>query len=195
MVLFHDLVSNLSFFLLPLLVSVMSVFLFWDPCHVFVLCLILFWELKLHLVSFFKLQLASVDIFTVYLISNMNPAVQLLWLSQGVCSLECYVEDFCGLCYLVGFNEKAFKNLFVLVWMNQSHLGCLEGQTAGIWLNTSTMQFCNSVNSVKSIYCGNCGWGAPQSRSANHSQQAMAWATLRHACRVWVSSHHACQAW
>ncbi len=43
---------------------------------------------------------------------NMNPAVRLLHLRQGNRHIEEFVEDFCGLCNLVDFNDTALKRLF-----------------------------------------------------------------------------------
>ncbi|KAI2657537.1 Protein piccolo [Labeo rohita] len=43
----------------------------------------------------------------------MNPAVsRLICLRQGDRSIEEYVEDFCGLCYQVDFNDVALKDFF-----------------------------------------------------------------------------------
>ncbi len=43
----------------------------------------------------------------------MNPAVShLLCLHQSNRAIEKYVEDFCGLCHLVGFNDVALKDIF-----------------------------------------------------------------------------------
>ncbi len=43
----------------------------------------------------------------------MNPAlVRLLHLRQGDQAIEEYVQDFCGLCHLVAFNDVALKDIF-----------------------------------------------------------------------------------
>ncbi len=44
---------------------------------------------------------------------TMNPALsRLLCLRQGDRAIEDYVEDFCGLCHLVAFNDVALKDIF-----------------------------------------------------------------------------------
>uniref|UniRef100_A0A671NM60 Retrotransposon gag domain-containing protein n=1 Tax=Sinocyclocheilus anshuiensis TaxID=1608454 RepID=A0A671NM60_9TELE len=42
----------------------------------------------------------------------MNPADRLVRLRQGNRSIEDYVEDFCGLCHQVDFNETFLKDIF-----------------------------------------------------------------------------------
>ncbi|ROL48243.1 hypothetical protein DPX16_5637 [Anabarilius grahami] len=42
----------------------------------------------------------------------MNQAVALLHLRQCHRPIEDYVQDFCGLCYLVGFNDRALRDIF-----------------------------------------------------------------------------------
>lgn len=43
----------------------------------------------------------------------MNPAVCLLCLPQGNQAIEDYVNEFCGLCDKVDFNDAALKGLFL----------------------------------------------------------------------------------
>ncbi len=65
---------------------------------------------KLHLGSHFNSP--SVDYHYRIHDHTMDPAVsRLLCLRQGDRTIEDYVEDFCGLCHLVDFNDVALKDI------------------------------------------------------------------------------------
>ena len=52
-------------------------------------------------------------LITEYTTSTMNPAVsRLLCLCQGDRPIEDYVQNFCGLCNQVDFNDVALKDIF-----------------------------------------------------------------------------------
>ncbi len=65
---------------------------------------------KLHLRS--SLRSPSVDSIKEYTTRTMNPVVDLLSLRQGNRPLEDYMEDFCHLCHVVGFNDVVLKGIF-----------------------------------------------------------------------------------
>ncbi len=49
---------------------------------------------------------------TEYMTFKMNSADNLVCLHQGNHSIEDYVEDFCGLCHQVDFNDTFLKDIF-----------------------------------------------------------------------------------
>ncbi len=58
-------------------------------------------------------MLAFSGIITEYTTCTMNPAVShLLYLRQSNRAIEEYVEDFCGLCHLAGFNNVVLNDMF-----------------------------------------------------------------------------------
>ncbi len=79
--------------------------------QVFVYCLVTF-GVK-YSCTWVLTTLASSGLITEYSTATMNPAVsRFLCLHQGDRAIEDYVEDFCGQCHLVAFNDVALKDIF-----------------------------------------------------------------------------------
>ncbi len=112
---------------------------------------------KLHLGS--SLRSPSVDSHYRIHDPHHDPAVSLLRLQQGNQAIEEYIEKFCELCNQVDFNDVALKDLF-RVGLNEPI------RFPATWrentLVSGEIYWPCSFAGWFTVYCGSCGWGAPQ---------------------------------
>ncbi len=116
----------------------------------------------------------------------MNPAVShLLYRRQSNRAIEEYVEDFCGLCHLTGFNNVVLNDMF-RVGLNEPIRSRLpEGK-----IHWSLEKYIDHALLLSgSSYTGSCKGGTQQSSSICQARVCPC-----HGRHTWVSSQDGCHA-